>query len=320
MRVAVLLTLALLLCPSAGAGEPARAADPPAPGRLRESTAGGRYVIELSVKGGALRTGANALDLVVRDAAGAAVAGAQVGVTPWMPDLRQGVWEKPEVTDRGGGSYLVQNVNIILEGRWEIRVAVKSGVVEDRAVFAFTVGGAAAPGKAATAATKPKGYLRAVKYYQVPDVTLINQDGKRVKLRALLDAGKPVMIDFIYTTCTTICPILSSGFSSVRDALGDQAAGGVQLASLSIDPEHDRPEQMKEYLSRYGAGEGWDFLTGSREDIEKVLRAFDALVPDKMSHQPVYLIRGPRSGDWVRIDGLVGRADLLRELRSVEGR
>jgi protein SCO1/2 len=128
-----------------------------------------------------------------------------------------------------------------------------------------------------------------------------------------------VIIDFIYTTCTTVCPILSAGFSNLRSRLGKDART-VQFISISIDPEHDRPEEMKKYLSRYNAGEGWDFLTGSREDITLVLKAFDASVVDKMSHIPLYILHGPGSDEWVRIRGLIGQSDLMSELRRVRNR
>jgi len=159
---------------------------------------------------------------------------------------------------------------------------------------------------------------------EVPNVTLLNQDGKQISLRSFLDADKPVIIDFISTTCTTICPILSAGFSNLRDKLGE-ASHSVRLVTISIDPEHDRPERMKNYLAQYNSGEGWDFLTGSREDITLVLETFEAfsgslpkLVGDKVLPLSLYLLRGPKSDGWVRINGMGGVSDLMRELRRIE--
>lgn len=166
------------------------------------------------------------------------------------------------------------------------------------------------------AANPKEKYSRSVQYYNIPNVTLLNQDGKKVKIREMVDSGKPVIIDFIYTTCTTICPVLSATFTNLRKELGADA-DKVQLISISIDPEHDRPEQMKKYLSRYKAGKGWDFLTGSREDINKVLRSLNANFVDKMAHEPLYIIHSPHSDDWVRIKGLLTKGDLLQELKKV---
>lgn len=156
---------------------------------------------------------------------------------------------------------------------------------------------------------------RSVEKYELPDVTLLNQDGKKVNLRSFLDSDKPVILDFIFTTCTTICPLHSAGFSSLQTALGKDA-DKVRLVSITIDPEHDRPEQMKEYLERYKKSDGWDFLTGSPKEIELVMRTFSCKT-SMMDHQPLYLIHTPKSDRWVRIEGLVSTADLLAELGKI---
>jgi len=160
------------------------------------------------------------------------------------------------------------------------------------------------------------GYKRTLETYQVPDVTLVNQDGKRINLKALLDSGKPVLLDFIYGTCTTICPVLSIGFSHFQKKLGP-AAGNVQLVSISIDPDNDTPEVMKEYLERYDAQPGWDFLTGKREDIIAVMKAFDAYVINKMNHYPLTILHAPGDDKWVRINDLLATSDLMNEYQGL---
>jgi len=74
---------------------------------------------------------------------------------------------------------------------------------------------------------------------------------------------------------------------------------------------------MKSYLKRYHAQPGWQFLTGRRADIEQVMHAFDAFVPDKMSHRPLTFLRSPKDGQWVRIDGFISTADLVTEYRAL---
>jgi len=149
----------------------------------------------------------------------------------------------------------------------------------------------------------------------IPDVTLIDQTGQVVDFRDVLLGDKPVYVEFIFATCTTICPVLSAGYASMQRKLGDPQ-GQVRLISITIDPEHDGPEELREYLQRYHARPGWDFLTGSRADIDAVMKAFDAFVPDKMSHRPLTFVRTPATGRWVRIDGFAGSADLLEEFRN----
>jgi protein SCO1/2 len=167
----------------------------------------------------------------------------------------------------------------------------------------------------ATADTKPE-YTCTVERYAIPDVTLINQDGKRVQLRELVNCGKPVVVDFIYGTCTTICPVLSAGFTNFQRK-SVAASAKVQLISISIDPEHDSPAVMKKYLKNYRAQPGWDFLTGSRKDIDSVMRAFNAYIPNKMSHYPIMFIKAPGESTWVRIYGLIGTSDFMKEYEKV---
>jgi protein SCO1 len=151
-----------------------------------------------------------------------------------------------------------------------------------------------------------------------PAVTLIDQNGDRIDFRALTLSDKPVFVDFIFATCTTICPVLSAGYTSIQRKLGDDL-DRVRLVSITIDPENDGPEELKEYLERYRAKPGWEFLTGTRADIDKVMRAFDAYVPDKMSHRPLLFIRTPKDGTWVRLYGFASSADLMAELERAAG-
>jgi protein SCO1/2 len=153
---------------------------------------------------------------------------------------------------------------------------------------------------------------------EMPDVTLIDQHGGEVAFRQAMLGDKPVFVEFIFATCTTICPVLSAGFASIQRKLGDDREK-VLLVSLTIDPEHDGPEELRAYLDRYGAKSGWDFYTGTREDINKVMRSFDAFVPDKMSHRPLTLVHGPGRDHWIEIDGFAGSKDLMKELELALG-
>ncbi len=157
---------------------------------------------------------------------------------------------------------------------------------------------------------------RAVGTYTVPDVTLVNQDGRRVKLKALLETGEPVIVNFIFATCTTISPVLSASYADLQTKLPGQAAK-TRLVSISIDPENDTPKAMRDYLKRFQARPGWDFLTGRREDIDTVLRAFDAYIPNKTLHYPLTLIRDPKTGSWVRLLGLMRASEFSEECKKV---
>lgn len=171
-----------------------------------------------------------------------------------------------------------------------------------------------APGTARAAGEAD--YKKSIVGITVPDEVLVDQNGDKVRLKDFLtDSGQPVVVDFIYGTCTTICPILSAGFANLQRKLGDHSRK-VRLVSITIDPENDTPPVLKEYLERYNAKPGWDFLTGSRADIDYVMRAFDAYFPDKMSHLPLNFIREPEGGKWLRLYGLMGSSDFMNECQQ----
>jgi len=166
------------------------------------------------------------------------------------------------------------------------------------------------------AAAAGKTYQRTQEQYQLPDVTLINQNGKRVRLKSIVDTNKPVVVDFIFGTCTTICPVLSAGFINLQNRLGADTQK-VQLVSITIDPENDTPKVMQEYLKRYRAKPGWDFYTGSRKDIDLVMRSFGAYIPNKMSHYAITFIHQPKSPHWIRMYGILSSSEFLEEVRKV---
>jgi len=157
-------------------------------------------------------------------------------------------------------------------------------------------------------------YKRTIENYQIPNVTLVNQDGKRINFSTYLHSDKPIILDFIYGTCTTICPVLSIGLSHFQKKLGSEVQS-VQLISISIDPDNDTPLIMKEYLERYDAQPSWDFLTGKREDIFLVMKAFDAFITNKMDHAPLTFLHAPGNENWIRINELLSSSELMGEYK-----
>lgn len=159
-----------------------------------------------------------------------------------------------------------------------------------------------------------EGYERKQTSYQTPDVTLIDQNGKSVSMLDLLGDDDPLMLNFIFTSCTTICPVLSATFSQVQKEYGSEL-DGVKMISISIDPEYDTPARLKEYAQRFNAPGEWMFLTGNLDSVIQVLSAFDAYRGDKMNHVPLTFLRLSADSSWVRLEGFPGANDLLKEYR-----
>src|SRR5580692_1123873 len=82
--------------------------------------------------------------------------------------------------------------------------------------------------------------------YIIPAVDLVRDDGKTVSLRSELDDGRPVVLNFIYTSCSTICPLSSQVFAQFQRSLGANHEA-VHLVSISADPEEDTPARLRGY-------------------------------------------------------------------------
>jgi protein SCO1 len=162
----------------------------------------------------------------------------------------------------------------------------------------------------------PAGTKRSLANYPLPDVTMVDQNGKRVSLREILGPNEPVMLNFIFTSCTTICPVMSATFAQVQKGLGSDAAR-IRMVSISIDPEQDTPSALAAYAKRFHAGPQWEFLTGTLEDSVAVQKAFHTYRGEKMSHAPLTLMRATPDAPWVRYDGFASAADLIEEARAM---
>ena len=160
-----------------------------------------------------------------------------------------------------------------------------------------------------------KGYKSSVHSYTIPPLVLVDMHNNKVSLAKALGDEGPVMLNFIFTTCTTICPVLTATFSQVQRKLGDEAKN-VRMISITIDPEQDTPERLKEYAGKFKAGAGWQFLTGSFEDIITTQKAFDAYRGDKMNHEPLTFIRSAADGPWLRLEGFTSAAEVVDEYRK----
>jgi cytochrome oxidase Cu insertion factor (SCO1/SenC/PrrC family)/cytochrome c553 len=167
---------------------------------------------------------------------------------------------------------------------------------------------------AAAAVQAEERYTRSWGDYEPPDVTLVDAGGAPVPLRAELDRPGPVLLQFIFTTCSTVCPVLGATFAAAQDGLPADA----RLLSISIDPEQDTPARLAEHAARLRAGSRWRFLTGRGADVIAVEKAFDAYAgDDKMRHLPLTFLRAAPGGRWLRLDGFPRPADLGSELRGL---
>ncbi|HET9481689.1 MAG TPA: SCO family protein [Candidatus Polarisedimenticolia bacterium] len=134
-----------------------------------------------------------------------------------------------------------------------------------------------------------------------PDFALTTQDGARLSLREL--RGKVAVVTFVYVSCTDTCPILTAKLASLQAPLGPELGSAVVFVAITVDPERDTPEQLREYAARHGVrSPGWTFLTGTPAEIADVARRYG-----------VYARRTPGGDvDHTFLTSIVDRAGVLR--------
>jgi cytochrome oxidase Cu insertion factor (SCO1/SenC/PrrC family) len=138
----------------------------------------------------------------------------------------------------------------------------------------------------------------------IPDVEVLDQDGNALHFYSDLIKDKTVAINFIFTNCTTICPPLAATFARVQKEMGDKVGKDVHLISISVDPLTDTPERLKAWGAKFKAGPGWSFITGEKQEMDKLLTALGAAVAKREDHTPAVIIGNDAKGVWTRAYGL----------------
>jgi cytochrome oxidase Cu insertion factor (SCO1/SenC/PrrC family) len=152
----------------------------------------------------------------------------------------------------------------------------------------------------------------AVQKINIPDIELLDQNGRKIRFYTDLVKGQTVVINFIFTTCTTICPPLGATFARVQKQLGDKVGRDVRFISISVDPATDTPERLKAWGEKFHAGEGWTFVTGNKPQVDELLRALGASSARREDHSPTILIGNDTRSSWTRTYGLAKSSQLVQ--------
>jgi protein SCO1/2 len=160
--------------------------------------------------------------------------------------------------------------------------------------------------------------MRSMVDVKIAATPLVRQDGARTTLAKELGGKKPTVLAFIYTSCTTVCPVTSQILSRTQDLLGADLAKA-RIVSISIDPEYDTPQRLTAYAEKFGALPQWQHYTGSLANSVAVQKAFGAFRGDKMNHVPLFFINGGGKADWVQLEGFPSAEQLVKEFREQAG-
>ena len=143
---------------------------------------------------------------------------------------------------------------------------------------------------ALAAATNPKTRIwmpmsqdRARKRLQklhLPNLPLINHEGKQVHFYDDLVKDKVVSLNFFFANCDEICPLVTANLARVQKILGDQVGRDIYMYSFTLKPEEDTVDVIRKYRQMHGAGPGWSFFTAKPSDMEKLRVAIGFTYPD----------------------------------------
>lgn len=156
----------------------------------------------------------------------------------------------------------------------------------------------------------------------LPDVAVLDQEGRELKFYSDLVKGRLVVINFIYTSCRAVCPMAGRNFAQLQNALGERFGRDVFLISVSTDPAVDTPARLKSWARAVGArteGGGWRLLTGGPEQIASLLKVVTGDGARTGYHVPaVYMHSDAPGGRAAWAYGLAAPQQLLKMMESLQ--
>lgn len=155
--------------------------------------------------------------------------------------------------------------------------------------------------------------------FEIPDVELLDQDGKKVRLYSDLIKGRVVVVSFFFTNCTFICPAQGRALARLQEQLAGRLGKDVFFVSISTDPKADTVENLKRWGKHFGVGPGWTLVTGEEEVMRKLLWDFIGERPGAQPHEPIVFIGNDRTGVWEDAGGLSAPERLIGIIDQVAG-
>jgi len=149
------------------------------------------------------------------------------------------------------------------------------------------------------------------------NVLLKNQNGEEKKLYKDLMQGKVVIINPFFTQCTGVCPVMNTNLQKIQNHLGDKLGKDVNIISLTVDHENDTEKVLYDYAQKYGAKEGWHFLTGEKANIEFALGKLGKLTANREAHDAIFLVGNLETKLWKKVNGLANINDIIALVDSV---
>jgi protein SCO1/2 len=149
------------------------------------------------------------------------------------------------------------------------------------------------------------------------DSTLVDQDGQPVQFASEAVGDRIVAINFVYTSCTTVCPLAAATFQRLQERLGERLGKEVRLISVSLDPVTDTPARLKDHAGHHKAKPGWIWLTGNKQAVDRVLNGLGTSSANFREHPPLVVVGDGRRGRWSRFYALPGPNQILAQVEAL---
>lgn len=187
------------------------------------------------------------------------------------------------------------------------------------ALLLFVTAAASLSQAAADHATVPnpvtdyQGYTAYMMRSHFPNVTLVTQDGRKVRFYDDVIKGKTVMIQFMFVNCDRYCPMVTPNLVKVQKELLKRGRKDIAMVSITVDSAHDSPAVLKAYAEKLHVRPGWMFLTGSKEDVDLIRRQLGVYDPEeqKVEHMNVLTMGREPTGRWLAIEALAKPYDIV---------
>lgn len=142
----------------------------------------------------------------------------------------------------------------------------------------------------------------------LPNLPVIDQDGNRYRFYDDLIKGRKVVVNFVFTSCSAICPLTMARMAQLYEKLGDIAGSDVRFYSITVDPEHDDPAALKLFAQAYKLDPKWRLLTGDPAHLQIIRDKLGERSRVASDHRHEMLIGNDPIGDWSK-DSAYGDLD-----------
>lgn len=152
----------------------------------------------------------------------------------------------------------------------------------------------------------------------LPEILVRDSYGDEQLLSHLLN-DQIAVVNFVFTSCATVCPVLSATMQELEKQLQHRLGSGVILLSISVDPANDTPQKLRAHAEKLGAGAHWHWLTGRPAEIAQLLKAFGVPTGQPENHPPLMLIGHASTDRWLRWIGIAAPRTLIEAVNVLAG-